>query len=269
MKKNCIFHLFCSLFLYFGLSSPAQTGYITIQGRQFKDGNGNNFYPLVCNYVVDVVTPEDPGDYTNTFISPKATYGQDNEYSCDGSNSCDQELLNDFNEILSLGFNTVQIMGLNPIYHSQGDIWHCWDMNQSDWTCQVPGFYIQTHPLHTTPSITDCSEYPFHTINIDPPDATCLRIFKQMQHILEVASMADFHGKKLKVILRPSNVMGPSPETSDYRHTVDRYFYALMSYLSSNLSQTEKETLIGYDISSEIGYTWAYCIILPKFKTVG
>jgi len=259
MKTVYPFQVFCSIFFFSVLNCFAQTGYVTIQGRQFKDGAGNNFYPLVCNYVVDVVTPDDPNDYSNTFISPEKRFGHDDNYECGGTFNCNQQLLNDFNEILALGFNTVQIMGLDPRYHSLGDVWKCWDnIPSSNWTCNTAGFYIQTHPLTPTPGITDCSEYPFHPFNVNPPDATCQRIFEQTKNILEVASEAEWHGNKLKVILRPAAVCGPYPPNFDYRTIINSYFSYLMIYLQNNLNQAEKEALIGYDLTSEPGYTWQF-----------
>ena len=107
------------MFLFIGVSCFSQTGYVTIQGRQFKDGEGNNFYPVVCNYVVDVVTPNASlNDFSTSYISPENGYGICPGYECDENNYNDY-LLADFNEILKLGFNTVRIMGIRPLFFSR------------------------------------------------------------------------------------------------------------------------------------------------------
>jgi hypothetical protein len=123
-------------YFLFGGNSFGQ--FVTLEGRQFKDENGNNYYPIVCNYIVEYVTPSNPDDFLSTFISPYKNYGNSGAYECDCISTCNTKLLTDFNEILRLGFNTVRIMGLSPIYHPLNYYWRCWDDNLH-WTCTSAG----------------------------------------------------------------------------------------------------------------------------------
>ncbi len=244
------------LFILF-LPSLSFGQYVTIEGRQFKDENGNDFYPLVCNYMLSVITPGDPNDYSTSFVSPVTYYGPDGLCDCFTETQCNQQLLDDFNKILALGFNAVQFMGLTPFYHSLNDTWDCWDqINQV--TFNPAGFYIQT--LGFIPE-TDCSNCPFHQINsVNPPDAICQKIFEQTKNLIKVASLADFNGKKLKVILRPADVSGPYPQDidPDFKYVINDFYYSFTNYLMNNLSPSEMQTLIAYDITSEMACGWRY-----------
>jgi hypothetical protein len=246
MKSTRIkFLIISSSFVFFGFQSIAQ--FVTLEGRQFKDENGNNFYPMVCNYNVEFVTPTDPNDFLSTFISPSKDYGNSNAYECNGTATCNTNLLVDFNEILKLGFNTVRIMGLSPIYHPINYKWFCWD-NNLHWTCPSAGFYIQISPL----SLGNCDDYKFHLINV--PDANSQKVFDHIRNVLDKASQAEYNGKKLKVILIIGGASGDYDPA--FTNSYNNYLSFLIQYLTSHLTQTEQQTLLGYDLFNEPGYCW-------------
>ena len=84
------------IFLMVICSNFVHGQHMTIEGRQFKDENGNNFYPLVCNYLVQIINI-DPNDFSSTFVGP---YGAYNDcwpaYYCSSTSNCDQELRNKY-----------------------------------------------------------------------------------------------------------------------------------------------------------------------------
>ncbi len=113
--KSIKFIFCCCLLFAFSLQTMGQ--YVTLQGRQFKKADGSNFYPLVCNYVVDLAF-----DHTNYFLMPHFNYGSNpwpgaggEQIECNGAGggngSCLQHLRFDFREIKRMGFNSVRIMG--------------------------------------------------------------------------------------------------------------------------------------------------------------
>jgi len=253
MKNSYLLGIFYFMFLFIGVTCFSQTGYVTIQGRQFKDGEGNNFNPVVCNYVVDVVTPSGSvNDFSTSYISPEGGYGISPGYECDEAN-CNDYLLADFNEILKLGFNTVRIMGVRPLFYTQGQTWTCWD-SITTYTFSSSGFYIEAHP-HDSLVLGTCAGEAFYLVN--GTDANSQVLFEHIRNILLVASQANYQGKKLKVIL----ITGGAAEqyyNEDYTNSYDTYLSALTTYLTTNLTSVERETLIAYDLFNEPGFCWAY-----------
>ena len=92
-KKIC----FCFFLLTFSIASMGQ--YVTLQGKKFKDGDGNDFYPLVCNYIVMFAF-----DGSNYFIT-SPLYNQYNTMA-----ECQERIQQDFNQIKNMGYNTIRIV---------------------------------------------------------------------------------------------------------------------------------------------------------------
>lgn len=124
-----IFIYFVILLLSTFLSSTyyanaQQLGYITLEGRQFKDQAGNDFYPIVCCYGVKPVYTT-PGNY---YLSPINAYGggiscpncrplPNYEFECDNQIDCLVDIHNDFLKIIDMGFNTIRLyeIGIHKI----------------------------------------------------------------------------------------------------------------------------------------------------------
>nr|MBK9652054.1 hypothetical protein [Bacteroidota bacterium] len=104
------------------------TGFVTIDGRQFKDGNGNNFYPVVCNYLLSLAFVNYSNGTADFVLSPNNAYGVDGSFEYGNGAKTKTELdkaydrmLIDFNEIKSMGFNTIRVLALlerNYLPHS-------------------------------------------------------------------------------------------------------------------------------------------------------
>ncbi len=104
------------------------TGFVTIDGQQFKDGNGNNFYPVVCNYLLSLAFVNYSNGTADFVLSPNNAYGVDGSFEYGNGAKTKTELdkaydrmLIDFNEIKSMGFNTIRVLALlerNYLPHS-------------------------------------------------------------------------------------------------------------------------------------------------------
>lgn len=107
MKRLLLFFLFSGIF---GISLFSQ--YVSIEGRQFKDENGNDFYPVVCNYLVDYFYNID--DTNSFFASPEHScdgWG----YECNGTSTCDTQFYHNFIQIKHMGFNAIRLF-CPPVY---------------------------------------------------------------------------------------------------------------------------------------------------------
>lgn len=106
MSINFSLKYFYTFFLtYFLICNIAKSQFISLQGNQFKDQTGIDFYPIICNYSTELAKEANG----NIFILPTSKYGLYNNDECSNLLECQQKLQEDFNEIKALGFNTVRI----------------------------------------------------------------------------------------------------------------------------------------------------------------
>ena len=244
------FLLLLFTFAIFDMASVGQ--YVILDGRQFKDENGDDFYPVVCNYLVNIVNVN-PFDFSTTFISPEHSWGTNNYFECNSTSTCDQKLQNDFLQILWMGFNAIRLMGINPVHIPEGTILLSPDPDhpECDWTCPVTGFYINTlnHPL------LDCL-YDTRFL-IQPPftDDVSTRLFEHMAHFITLVSQTDLNGKRLKIILVSGGGGGwynPDEYPGAYSEYLEAFSEALMTYLPPEA----QSTLFAYDLDNEPLYSW-------------
>ncbi len=93
------------------------TGYVRLEGRQFKDENGDDFYPLIINYNLGRTTSVDANGNTYFYVSPASSYGESSDFECNDQSSCNNQFLAHFSKITSMGFNTIRI-DLSVTYRS-------------------------------------------------------------------------------------------------------------------------------------------------------
>ncbi len=79
--------------------------YVTLKGKQFKL-NGNDFYPLVMNYGIDI-TRNPPKNIF--YATPGSSYGSTSSFECNNASTCNSRFQNDFAKIKAMGFNTIRI----------------------------------------------------------------------------------------------------------------------------------------------------------------
>ncbi|TRZ53012.1 T9SS C-terminal target domain-containing protein [bacterium] len=226
---------------------------VTIDGRQFKDENGNNFYPLVCNYLVNIVNTN-PTDFRMTFISPYQFYdGELAYFECNELSTCNEQLQRHFIEMLSLGFNVVRIMGLCPRFVSQGTVIPC-DYNHScDWTSPATDFYAET----LSSSLSDCHDFTRFRLTYDVSQI----LFEHILNVLTVASQTSLNGKKLKVILITASVSGNYDPTFTIHY--NDFLNSLSQYIEAHSSLSIQETILAYDLLNEPTCSWESSSLWP------
>jgi hypothetical protein len=149
MKKVIIKSLLlCSFLFLFLFHSIAQ--FVTLSGKQFKDENGNNFYPKVLNYYVDLAYDSNynlpPNDFSHTYLAQFIQTGSDGCYNYPNITDGDTRILQDFYEIKNLGFNVIRLV---------------FQVGKKD---RMPGFY------YTIQNFSKCAYLgSFIDIDIYPP----------------------------------------------------------------------------------------------------
>ena len=108
MKKT-IFLFSLQLILIYSMAQQ-----VTLKGKDFYVGN-EKFYPMVMNFSVTGVV-DNSGNY---FMSADNGYGATNFYECSNMLNCGEQLLEHFNYLAGIGFNTLRIVGMAPVYHSE------------------------------------------------------------------------------------------------------------------------------------------------------
>ena len=95
------------------------TGFVTIRGKQFKI-NDVGYYPMVMNYSLQSVYNISNSE---NYLSPDHSYNITNDFECDGTSACEEQIQNDLNYIAGMGFNAVRICGLSPKYYSESGLY--------------------------------------------------------------------------------------------------------------------------------------------------
>ena len=223
--KRILFLILCLGSWLFSFSQG--TGYVRIEGKQFKDGNGDDFYPLVCNYLVSYVFNTSP---TTFYLTPENAF-DGWAFECNDNASCNSQLANNFQEMVDMGFNTVRIMGIGPTYS---------DAN---------GFRIDA--LDHDGLNNGVYPTPKHQYFLSPPydsDPVAMQIFAFIDDVLTAASNAG-----LKVILIPGRAMEdyfPAFETE-----YNNFLAALSNHIANLSPSSAREALMAYDLFNEPLYS--------------
>ena len=243
---------FFYLFLLIICCNFVQGQYVTMSGRQFKDENGNNFYPLVCNYVINTLNLYDATSFTSSWVSPYRNYHRANYY-CYNQTDCNNLIETDLEQMVNLGFNAVRIMSLNPIYYHQGYV------ADPNWTCPASGLYVASSRIN--PNCLYACNYPNSYDNIANP-AIQQKLFESIVNMLVNVSKINLsNGTKMKVILI---TVGYPPFNMDYDPAFPAvyadYLDKLSKYISDPLSysiynpgtyQAVQQSILGYDLQNE------------------
>lgn len=200
------------------------SGYITLDGRQFKDENGVVFIPKVCNYIVELVYNGQPNGY---HLSPEHSFGASINFECINQTTCDQDIINDFTQIKSMGFNTIRLAGLAAKFDSIS-LKFTVPRNELYFNNIMPQYFVIDKPYL---SINNQSKY-----------------FEKINHFLELAYAND-----LKVIL----ITGGNLFHFDvlFEDLYTEYLESLASYIHSYSSSNAKKALLAYDYFNEPLYS--------------
>lgn len=207
------------------------TGYVRLEGKQFIDGSGAPFYPLLCNWEPQIVY-DSPGNYR---LSPNHSYGDGITFECTNVVDCDQQILNEFNYIRSLGFNGVRINGLYPKYDFASGNFYLKAVDQVLQKQEMP------LPIMTPPFINDAKS------NV---------LYDMHQKILDIASQVNSNNQGPFFVI--FNTCGLSNEYSlgnyvDYLTTIHPLYIQYLKELGKRLQGASN--LIAYDFWNEPCYS--------------
>ncbi len=83
------------------------SSFVSLQGKQFKL-DGQDFYPVSMNYIVDIVHD----NQGNFYIAPHHSYFASNYFECQNEQDCFNEVVDDLVAIKNMGFNSIRLVGL-------------------------------------------------------------------------------------------------------------------------------------------------------------
>lgn len=101
--------VFLYIVLFVSLNVSAQ--YVTIKGKQFYDGNGIPFFPMLANWSAELVYNSMANTY---YLSTNHSDGPDNYFDCNNDPTCDAQMLAEFNYLANHGFNGIRLADLYP-----------------------------------------------------------------------------------------------------------------------------------------------------------
>jgi hypothetical protein len=225
-KRNMYKLFFCILFsCIFEFTIFGQ--YITLQGRQFKDEHGGDFYPVVCNYLLSLPYVENNGTY-DFVIAPSHHYGGSalDEYGPPLSDAINK-LFVDFTEIKNMGFNSVRLMAIlkkdndtNKTYPGYQNGFFSWETQY----CPVNAEFV---------------DYQFRITRPYSSDLNLQKLLNQYHQVIQKAADAGLY-----VILVPSGGLDLFKDQSE----VDDYQNLLLEFCDSLRYETN---LLAWDLINE------------------
>jgi len=239
--------LFCFFSGIFGISLFGQ--YVSIEGRQFKDENGNDFYPVVCNYPVQYIYKDQ--DTATLCMTPDASCDAWC-YDCSELTPCLNQMYNNFIKLKQMGFNTIRLMGANPIFWNIPDQPKGWKIRAYDYTYAINS------------SCDTSSLRRYHDYYIIPPytsNPTAQHLWTLFDSVLIQAGKAE-----LKVIILGGGGNGDYP--IEFPEEYANYLESLAQHISLLSPQFAKVALMAYDLENEPLYTWKANTLWPS-DTIG
>lgn len=218
-------------------SASAQSGLVTLQGRNFKV-DGQDFFPTLVNYGIEYTTTLNSGsaDTSQIFVSPEAAYDRnvDSQFECHNPAQCDAQLLAHLQKVRAMGFNALRLVGLNA-------------MNVRD-TVTAARHYLMTVHCNApwAPAYRLFMDYP----DLSGPIAT--KHFQLARHVLDLCDSAD-----LKVLILTGGRVGYEPQHPNrpwqYYNSDDAVAYA--TYLARLTDELEGHpAVLGFDLWNEPSY---------------
>lgn len=106
-----IYSILCAILM---LSMYAHAQFFRTDGSKFLNPDGTEFYPVMINYYLSVGYPytvnNDMPAARDFFISPHGHYNGTGAFPCNDNVPCVTYMENDFDEMVSLNFNTIRLV---------------------------------------------------------------------------------------------------------------------------------------------------------------
>lgn len=224
--------------------------YVTLEGRQFKDENGNDFYPVVCNYTTSYLYyPQQPDVF---FLSP-ASENDGWCWNCTNQSSCLDQCSANFKWLKEMNFNAIRLFGPGPIF--------C-----NDSAKQPLGWAIKANDLEyallNNCYIKDTNDH-FKAFSVSPvllTDTNNLKsIFSQIDSVLV---RADNEG--LKVILLAGGAGGDYWDNFPVEYGL--YLSLLARHIANDSPQKARDALMAYDLFNEPTSSWFSETMWPSIE---
>ncbi len=247
--KTIKFIFCCALVFVVCLQTMGQ--YVTLQGRQFKNPDGSDFYPMSVDYLVDMVNVNAPNCGSNTndyYFAPNISYINWGAYfKCANEVNCFDYFDHDFKHIHDLGFNTVIVAGLNPWSESPSR----W-LNHSTNQQLANQLYVSGYNDPITNSISTgqlwdakIGECPINCQDPNDPIIKC--IFRTLEHILD-ACIANHLKLMIGTQMGDGVRSTGSPMDLQYLQYID-----LLTAEVTSLSTARQSALLCYQMAGEPG----------------
>lgn len=220
------------------------SGFVSLKGKRFYDGNGDPFFLKMVNYSVSITynvpNPSLPGDFD---IHPHAHYGSTTHFeNMDGP----QSILRDFMEIKNQGFNAIRlIMGIRkrntwPIQTSPNSYVHPCELLYPNARVFALDWFIPSPPNNNPDNKCFCIEPPYSfTGNLE--------VF--LLKIEQVLNLAETAGLKVLLLTGDNYDLFPNldeqPQSFANVDDYSNYLSVLCSYFKCNT------TLFAYDLCNE------------------
>ena len=212
-----------------------QAQYITLEGRQFKNG-AQDFYPVVCNYnfmlTYNVATPGASDFYLSRINGygpgdPSIGIFPNYDFECSNQATAYSELIADFTKIKSIGFNSIRVTGIGPVKVDTDSV-------------SVPGFkttaFRNIHPIWDGGNTIINYNSPYHTNTMTQ---TVLLPFIDL-----ILQAADSCNLKVILITGGGDVTNTATDANDYASLLKE----IANHLKNNTA------LLAYDLYNEPAY---------------
>ena len=245
MKKGYFLLLFSFLFCSFSYSQ-----YVTLEGRQFKDENGNDFYPVVCNFSTEYLYTSSPPQPVPFFPSPSKDH-DGHCYECNSLPSCLEQFSSNFKKIKDLNFNTIRLYMLNPgFYNGQTDSTHGWAIKALDLD------FLDSVNCYTSFSKNYYTK-PFYLDSSFRMDTLLSLIFQFYDSVILRASR-----ESLKVLLNVGIADGKY--SSYFVENYPNYLSLVGQHFSSvNTPDSIRKAILAYVILEEPCFSWDVSTMWP------
>jgi hypothetical protein len=227
--KIAIFILMCSSIFH----AQTSTDFVRLECGKMLDGNGQPFYPVICNYSMAYLFQNctngsmNCGNQTSCssyVLTPASHYGPTIYFECTDQQSCSTSIANDLAKIKSMGFNMIR-----PAFTPH------WD-----YVCGKLFVVGYGNPAENL-------EWQDHKLYFDQPYASDPDVLNYFQNMESLMNLAAQYG--LKTMINGMNSDASNPViTSAYLE----YLTELGNYFKNN------QNLAFYDFLSEPSYTYLW-----------